>query len=104
MATPRLLASLLVAASLLPGVTPTAAAGDSTLRLRRGGRLLRRIQPAQGAVEVPDCKCGCCAVTYRTPDEMEDSTVFLKCGLEQATSQDGISDGTSVESSTNRNG
>jgi len=45
------------------------------------------------SLQVPDCSCGCCHVTYRTPDEMpEGGTVFLKCALDEVQNS-----GTAVE-------
>jgi len=78
---------------------PVAAAVSTNLRHSRG-RSPYHIGPDN--LQVPDCTCGCCHVTYRTPDEMpEGGTVFLKCALDEVQGQ---SSGTAVQANKDLNG
>lgn len=51
-------------------------------------KLLFPVGPDASQLQVPQCTCGCCHVTYRTPDEMgQGGTVFLKCAVDEVQSQ-----------------
>jgi len=78
---------------------PAVAAVTANLRHSRA-RLLFPVGPDASALEVPGCTCGCCHVTYRTPDEMPaGGTVFLKCALDEVQGA-----GTAVTAKTDLNG
>jgi len=81
---------------LVSAVHTAIAASTANLR----AKALFPVGPDASTLEVPDCTCGCCHVTYRTPDEVaQGGTVFLKCALDEVQSE-----GKAISSSADLNG